>query len=377
MLKVLKKIINKFFSIFKIDDKKIVFQGNQNMVDGNPRAIYEYMKKSNPEYRLICIVNKGVNTSFIPKKDCVYYKTLKSYFHLSTAKYWIRSQSFGGLIEKRKGQVYIQTWHGHGALKKMSYDIDALNNIDRNVELEHVRDWDYFISTDKLDGDVIISSTNYKGKIVELGAPSLDQLINDSNNQEKIKNIKQEIGITNDNRKKIILYAPTFRDSDLDSKKVDVKIESLKNLKDYIILIRLHPLVEKKIDKKIFSKNFINVCDYYDVSNLLLITDVLISDYSSIVYEFGVLDRPMIFYAYDYDLYAKERGFYIEYNTLPGIIVKEEKELLNVIKSGIYESDEFNIKRSKFNKKYNKLNDGNATKRFVDLLVKGYFNESR
>lgn len=370
MKKILEIIVNNFFSIFKIDNNKIVFQGNQNMIDGNPRAIYEYMKKFFPSYRLICIVNKDVDISSIDSKDCVFYKTFKGYYHLATARYWIRSQSFGGLLKKRKGQVYIQTWHGHGALKKMSYDVDSLKATNNGEELEHVKDWDYFIATDELDGNVIKSSTNYKGKILELGAASMDLL--NQNNQEKSKMIKKELGIKN-NKKKIVLYAPTFREKDLESNLVTVPIEKLRDLDEYIFLVRLHPLIENKVDKKIFSKNIINVCDYYDVSNLLLISDILISDYSSIIYEFAILNRPMILYAYDYDLYQKERGFYIDYFTLPCPICYTQDELFECIKKQKYNLKKYQNQLKSFNNKYNKLNDGHATERIVNLITTGYF----
>ncbi len=375
--KIIKRFINKFFHIFKINDKKIVFQGNPNMLDGNPKAIYDYMKKNNPDYRLVCIVNKSVDVSNLPKSDYAFYRTFKEYFHLATAKYWIRSQSIGGLIEKRKGQVYIQTWHGHGALKKMSYDLENLKDLDKTVELEHVRDWDYYISTDKLDGEVIVSSTKYSGKIVELGAPSLDILVNECNNEKLKESIKNKIGISKDNNKKIVLYAPTFRDLNLKSDLVSVPIQMLKKLKDYVVLVRLHPLIENKIDKSLFSDNFINVCSYPDVTDLLLISDLLISDYSNVIYEYSLLNRPIILYAYDLESYEKERGFYIDYNSLPGIIVKDEKSLYETLRQEKYLDEKYKTKLNKFNDKYNKNNDGTVTKRIVDLIVSGYFNESR
>lgn len=370
MKKIIQIIINKFFSIFSINNNKIVFQGNQNMVDGNPRAIYEYMKEKYPNYRLICIVNKGVDTSSIDSKDCAFYKTFKGYYHLATARYWVRSQSFGGFLKKRKGQIYIQTWHGHGALKKMSYDVESLKKDNNGEELDHVRDWDYFISTDKLDGDVIKSSTNYKGKILELGAASLDLLV--QRDKKKINKIKEELGIKS-TKKKIVLYAPTFREKDLEANLVTVPIEKLKSLNEYIFLVRLHPLIEEKVDKRIFSKNIIDVCDYYDVSNLLLITDILISDYSSIIYEFAVLNRPMILYAYDYDSYLKERGFYVDYLTLPGPICYTQNQLYECINKQKYNQKKYGNQLKSFNNKYNKLNDGHATERIVNLITTGYF----
>ena len=176
------------------------------------------------------------------------------------------------------------------------------------------------------------------------------------------------------NNKPIILYAPTFREADLEQEKVDLNIESLKVLKDYNILLRLHPLIRNKIDENLYkkNKNFINCCHYPDISDILCITDILISDYSSIIYEFSILEKPIIFYAYDLEDYKKERGFYIEYpEDLPGKTVYNEKELLTTLLNIKKESKEYNKKLKQFNKKFNYLNDGKVCERFTKLLKNG------
>ena len=157
----------------------------------------------------------------------------------------------------------------------------------------------------------------------------------------------------------------------------EINKQKTKKLKDYVVLVRLHPLIENKIDKSLFSDNFINVCSYPDVTDLLLISDLLISDYSNVIYEYSLLNRPIILYAYDLESYEKERGFYIDYNSLPGIIVKDEKSLYETLRQEKYLDEKYKTKLNKFNDKYNKNNDGTVTKRIVDLIVSGYFNESR
>lgn len=208
----------------------------------------------------------------------------------------------------------------------------------------------------------------------------MDRTLKLANDSEFKKKLKLELNIEKlSKNKKIILYAPTFRDFELDYDCITLPINKLKKLKNYIILIRLHPLVRKCIDENIFNNsNFVNVCDYPDASDLLSIADILITDYSSIFFQFGVLDKPIIFYPYDYDKYISERGgFYLNYKKdLPGILVYDEDNLYNTILNIDIIFKKYRRKLDKFNKKYNEYSDGFACKRFVDKLNSGYFDES-
>lgn len=368
MKKMISKIINSIFKLFKIDNKKIVFQSGRGMIDGNPRALFEYMKKNNSDYKLIWLVTKDTN---ILTLEGNYYNSnsLRGLYHLATAKYWIRSESLGSIIEKRNEQVYIQTWHGHGAMKKMGYDVTN----DRNVcPLEHTKEWDYLLTNDPLDEKIMLSSTGYKGNILQIGTPLTDSILSKAKNDKFIKKLKKQLKIPND--KKVVLYAPTFRDNQLNKEYVDLQIDALSKLKNIVVLVRVHPLIRNKIDRKKFNENFINVCSYPDASDLLIITDLLISDYSSIIYEFGILNRPIVFYTYDLQEYIKDRGLYINFpEDLPGDMVNTEEELFNVV-NNIEKYEKKNRKKLKeFNKKYNMHNKGNVCKKFVDLLNNGYF----
>lgn len=373
MKKKLSIILNFLFKIFPIKNK-IVFECGRGLIDGNPKSVYEYMKEiKQKKYKLIWLVEKGTDVSMLDKKDYIYYKNPRAYYHLATAKYWIRSQSLGSIIKKRKGQIYIQLWHGNGALKKMGYDV---TNDSKRIPMEHVKDWDYYIASDDLDAECIKTSTGFKKNIEVLGMACMDSTLELEKDANKKQKILKQLGVTNKN-KKIILYAPTFRDFDLDENNViDIPIKKLAELNEYIILIRLHPLVRNKIDNNLFkNSNFINACNYPDASDLLPISDVLITDYSSIFYQYSPLNKPIVFYPYDYDKYKKLRGgFYIDYEKdLPGPICKTEKELYTTIKNidEVYRKYEPMLK--KFNKKYSKLSDGMACKRFVDKLMNDEF----
>lgn len=369
MKKIISFFINIIFSIFKVNDKRIIFESGRDLIDGNAKAIYDYMKDNKIDnYELIWIVTKNTDVSGLNKNEYAYYNTLKGYYYISTSKYWIKNQSIKTILKKKKNQVYIQLFHGNGVMKKMGYDV---TNDKERPRLEHTNDWDYYIANDDNEREVIKSSTGYNGNIKVLGMACTYNVRKDD---EKRKIILNKLNITN--TKKNILYAPTFRDYDLDKDKIDIPIDILSKFKDYNIIIRLHPLVRSKIDNSLFNyDNFINGCNYPDVSDILSITDILITDYSSIFYEYIHLNLPIIFYPYDYDNYVKLRGgFYINYKKeLPGPICYNEEELSEIIDNIDIVIEEYEKKRQLFNKKYNSLSDGKACERFVNALINDEF----
>lgn len=364
--------LNKLFAIFPIVPNKIVFESGRDLIDGNAKAIYNYIKKNDiNNYRTIWLVTKSTDVSDIDTNDYAYYKTLKGLYHLSTAKYLLKNQSIGEIITKKKGQIYIQLFHGNGVMKKQGYDVNEA--IERPV-VSHAKEWDYYIANDENDEKTIRSATGYNGKIEILGMAAVDTVINNCKDEQKKQNVLKHLNINNS--KKNILYAPTFRDYDLDKNIINIPIKELSKLKDYNIIIRLHPLVRTKVDKSLFNlDNFINGCNYPDVSDILAITDILITDYSSVFYEYMPKNSPIIFYPYDYDKYVALRGgFYVDYKKeLPGPICYTEKELLNVIKKIDEIHPQYIEKRRKFNKKYNNLSDGKASERLVNNLINNKF----
>jgi CDP-glycerol glycerophosphotransferase len=373
MKNFLKNILNVLVKILPIDNKKILFQSGRNKVDGNPYAIYKAFK-SNPinKYKCIWVVEAGTDVSMLDKGDYAYNKSLKGIISMATSKYLIRSQSIGG-IKKRKNQIYIQTWHGAGNFKKCGYD--TLPPKMRPTDTaEHARCWDFFIATDEKNKDMIRSSLNYKGEVLVLGNADTDALVNATVN-DKI-NILKKLHLEN-NKKKLILYAPTFRDDELESKEdIKLPIMQLQALKDAIILIRVHPWMNKKMKNITLPDNFINVGDYPNISDLYLISDVLITDYSSIIFPYMILNKPLVLYPYDYDKYVKLRkGFYLDYNSLPAPICKTEIELFNTLQDIPKISKDYQEQIKSFNKIYNSLNDGNVSIRFVENLKKGTFDK--
>ncbi len=379
MKNILSKILNFIFSFVKVKEKYIIFFSSRNRVDGNPKAIYLYMKEHyKDKYKYKYIVNKGMDVSCLEKKDICYYKTLKGYYYIACSKYWILSDSITTLLKKKKNQIYIQTYHGHGPVKRCGFEIESFRKTKeyQNGIAEHVKPWDIYISMCKKDEEHMKNSTGYNKKFCRIGIASTDDIVRSNKMTEKEKaEIKRKYHIPLD--KKVILYAPTYREKLLNQENIDIKINSLNNLKDSVVLVRLHPLLNSKINKDIFkNSNFINVCDVPDIVDLYPITDILISDYSASIYEYSLTNKKIVLYPYDYEEYDEFPGYIIDYDKImPGPICHTEEELYEVFKNEDNFFKDYSKKLKIFNEEFNYLNDGESTKRFVEKLLNGDFKE--
>ena len=174
----------------------------------------------------------------------------------------------------------------------------------------------------------------------------------------------------------IILYAPTWRDNQHEAGvgytyKTEVDFDKLqKELgQDYIILFRAHYFVSNQFNFERYKGFIYNVSDLDDINELYVIADLLITDYSSVFFDYANLKRPIVYYMYDFEAYKNEmRGFYIDLKELPGNIVRTEEELIKDIKE-VTNNFKYDKKYKKFNEKYNYLDDGNASKRVIERIV--------
>ncbi len=365
----MKRIINFFARLVRVKKNYIVFFASHK-VDGNPKSIYLYIKKHYSHlYRCIYLVDKNMDYEALDKRDVCFYRTLKGYYYQARAKYWILSDSTKTLINKKKNQIYIQTFHGHGPVKRGGLEIEKIRLENNASKLSHIKDWDYYISMCEEDEKHIINSTGYDKKVYRLGISSTDEIVNALGySKSRVDKLKKKYGIPLN--KKVILYAPTYREYLLGQANISLKIEKLKELTNYVVLVRLHPLLNSRIDKSIFDEgNFINVCDVGDIVDLYPVADILISDYSACIYEFALTKRKIILYPYDYKEYEKYPGYVIDYKkVMPGPICYDESKLYDIINNESDYFKDYSKRIGEFNKHYNYLNDGGATKRFVEYL---------
>ncbi len=377
---------------YKMDDKTILFEafGGRNYTC-SPKAIYEKMltMKEFKDYTFVWSfidpskheVKKDKRLKIIKSKSKEYYK------YISISKYWIVNSIIEEGITKKKDQVYVQCWHGT-PLKRLRYDIvvngASLNSVEEIRKRNDIdaKKFDYFISPSKYCTEKFTSAFNLKalGKeniIIEEGYPRNDFLFNKT--KKDIDAIKKKLGLPLD--KKVIFYLPTFRDNQHTSGvgytyKLGIDFDSLKKKfsKEYVILFSPHYFIENSIDLTKYKGFIYNVARYDEINELYLVSDIIMTDYSSVFFDYANLKRPMLFYMYDIDDYKGNlRDFYISLDELPGPIAKTQDELENNLKNIDKEFKKNKEKYEKFNEKYNYLDDGNASERVIKVIFKEMF----
>ena len=356
--------------------KKLVlfesFSGKQYSC--NPRAIYEHMVAENPDFDLIWSVNKR-NVKHFEENDVPYVKRLsfKWFLIMARAKYWVSNSRMPNWVKKPNHTIYLQTWHGT-PLKKLVADMEEVKmpgvNKDEYIRNFHkeVAQWDYLISPNHYSTEIFKRAFDFKNKLLETGYPRNDALVN-HNHAAAIKKIKEKFSIPES--KKVILYAPTWRDhhnSGPGDSHFDLQLD-LKQLQaslgqEYMVLLRLHSFISKKLVLDVDKSFAIDVSNYYDINELYLISDLLITDYSSVFFDYAILKRPILFFTYDLEEYRDDiRGFYFSLETeAPGPLVKTTSDLIKEIQSLKNPINSYEA----FRKKFLSLEDGYASKRVVN-----------
>lgn len=322
------------------------FHGKQ--FSDNPKAVYQEMKKSYPSYRLVWGVSKGHEEIFIKEEvDYVRRYSLKWLLTMPRAKGWVINTRTPIYMVKNKRTTYVQTWHGT-PLKKLGLDISEVKIAGydtasyREEFIKEAAVWDYLISPNSYCTDILPKAFGYQGQVLEVGYPRNDELVTKHADVKRINYLKSQLGIPLN--KQVILYAPTWRET----KKTNVTELTLdlaeieKQFKgEVVFLVRTHYLVSETIDFTRFGETIMNVSNYPDMKELLLITDLLITDYSSSLFDFAITKRPMLFYMYDrLDYEEKIRGVYFDVTEgLPGKIVTTEVSLINHLRQFVNGED--------------------------------------
>lgn len=375
----------------KTDAKTICFKAfNGKSYSCSPKAIYEYMltQEQFKDFKFIWVfkepekhryLEKNPNTTLVQDSTKAYLKAM------AVSKYWIHNYRVSDHIYPKENQIYVQCWHGT-PLKKLGYDITKGDNVLNSIEeirFKYKVDAAKFkaiLSPSRFASEKFISAWNLKaiGKencVIEQGYPRNDKLFHaDEADRQRVR---KALGIEGVN-KKIIFYAPTWRDNQHDSTigytyKTEVDFDKLKEAlgDEYIILFRAHYLVANSFDFEKYSGFVYDVSSYDDINDLYIVSDLLITDYSSVFFDYANLRRPMLFYMYDFDAYKNEmRDFYFDIDELPGPIVKDEDSLIEAIHGLDRYMLAYGEKYIAFHNKFNYLDDGHASARVVDAVMR-------
>lgn len=394
---VVRKVMRKYrrhqydsrYGDLPLDEKRVLFEVfNGRQYSCNPRAIYEEMRRDHrfDDFTFVWSFvepEKHKHIKALEGAKIVEYRS-KEYFHqVATSKYIITNAMLYGGIIRKDGQTIMETWHGT-PLKRLRCDIEAekgnVNNTLEEIKIRNDNDvvrYTHFLSpsawaTERFLSSFRLSALGMEDIMVEAGYPRNDIMSNFT--EDDAAKIKADLGIPEG--KTIILYAPTFRDNNHVSGEgytydLNLDFKSLRNKlgDDVVILFRTHYFIANSFDFSEYEGFIYNVSTIDDISELYTIADMLITDYSSVFFDYACLKRPMIFYMYDLDEYANDiRGFYLDINRLPGPITKTQEELEKNIIDMLHGNFVYDEKYEAFNKEFNYLDDGNASKRVIEAL---------
>lgn len=348
----------------RTDDNLALFVSNiGKSYSGSPREIYEYVR-SHQEYADIRCVWAFNDPEAFEKYglETIRFDTMQ-YFLLSLkAKYWITDVNIERSLKyKKKKTRFLNTWHGI-ALKHIGNDDPASGRYDYSY-------LDLLCVSGEHDKRVYRSALNAPDScFLECGMPRNDRLFR-ATEQER-RSIRQRLGIAEDQT--AILYAPTWRDSTNNGVSYDLNIPmDLKKWEKelgekYVLLFRAHDRTTKVMNVQ-YNDFVRDYCNYEDINDLYIAADILITDYSSVIFDYSILNKPLFCFAYDYEAYKKERGMYFDpEQEYPGGVIQTEDELLVKIKSAV--TDEQREEIAAFNKRFMEYSHGDATKICVEKL---------
>lgn len=379
--KYLYKKAFQYISNFPVKNNLIMFEsflGKQ--YSDNPRAIYQYLKDHHPEYKMYWSVDprfkKGLPQTGVPYVNRFSIKWL---FLTARARFWVTNSRMPLWIPKPKNTIYLQTWHGT-PLKKLAQDQKEVlmpgtttEKYKKNFHKES-RNWDYLVSPNRYSTEIFRSAFQFDKQMIESGYPRNDVFYS-TVRDERASAFKKNHGLPED--KKFILYAPTWRDNQyhqVGQYKMDLKLdlEKLRNElgEEYIVILRMHYLVAENFDLDAYQGFAYDFSKHEDIQDLYLISDLLITDYSSVFFDYANLKRPMIFFTYDIDEYRGDiRGFYFNFEEeAPGPIVKTTEEVIEAIKNMSRDQDS-NKRFNDFYQRFCYLEDGHAAERVVKEVI--------
>lgn len=354
----------------RVKKNRIVFFNCHNKYSCNPKSIIELLHKRNPDFEIIWVKLQANSllSQVPPYIKCLERFSWEAFRAIMSAKIIIDNgwtYQEGAYVPKNNGQILIQTWHGSLGFKR--FDTDK-NKSRLRAAKRHGRLTDYCISNSTFETNEVYLGTFYKNsKILEFGHARNDILFavkqSDELNQIRLKfNIPLHAVV--------VLYAPTFRDDKnknlqtLDFNRVIKTIEKRYDKPCYI-LYRRHIISRQA---PVFSEKVIDVSMYPEIQELLLITDIGITDYSSWLLDFSLTGRPGFLYAPDITSYLNERGFYYPLSTTPFPLSHSNDELISKIET----FDPFQYKKDLkcFLKNKGCIEDGRATLRIVEFIEK-------
>ncbi|MBC9226160.1 hypothetical protein GL325_07505 [Aeromicrobium sp. 636] len=354
----------------------VVFESDRgNAYGGSPRALFERLHERGTPLELWYVNNSTLRVP--PGTNKVFRLTPRYFWTLSRARYWVFNQNVHDLCKRPRGTYYLQTWHGT-PLKRMQNDVPVMHgraeDYHRKAQ-ELVERWSALVSPSEYATAAFRSAFGFTGPIIESGYPGND-VFHTEEGRRRARETRLRLGLAED--RTVVLYAPTFRDDGraagakgawahdmaLDLGRFAERLGS-----DVTLLVRLHPLVKFTWPKDL-DASIVNVSKYPDTQDLLLVADALITDYSSIMFDYAQRQRPIISYVYDLEHYRDElRGFYVDLEEIaPGPVVRTSDEVIDAVANLSDLETRYADRLAAFRERFGSLEDGHASDRVIDAV---------
>ena len=370
------------FRVFPVDrNKTFLIATHDDSPEGNIAIAAKAIKKARPSMRFVHFTKND-------KPSRVFSFFMGKAYHMATSGVILLDNTFMPMAYTpiSKKTVVIQLWHGTGTIKKFGQDTDD-RDIARIARRGNKRLTWLIVNSQKTKRQYAGAFGIDEKRIRTTGLPVTDLMLDADIMEEKRRRFFRYLRgkISDPDRKKYVLYAPTFRDEQTDRPGLGFDVEKLLSVigDNVVLLLRFHPHVSENFSKsmsgeiipKCVRDRVVDVSGYPGVATLLSVSDVLVTDYSSIIFEYALLKRPMIFYAYDLEEFSKHgRGFYEDYlSHVPGTVTKDEEGLQKALADALsrgFDNAENKAKISKFLHDNYRRMDGRAAARVASLALR-------
>ncbi len=342
----------------------------------SPKYIYEYLSKAYPgKYRCIWVIDKK-NTRIPYRNKKIKRFSIAYYYYLARCGYFVFNGRQPEWAKKRPESIFLQTWHGT-PLKKLVFDIEDVSSATPRYKQQvykQSRAWDYLIAPNAFSSETFRRCFMFDNTMLDTGYPRND-ILHAPDRDKLAVELRCRLGIPSE--KKVLLYAPTWRDDEYYAKgqykfelhmDLDYMREALGN--EYVLLLRTHYFIADSLDVSALSGFAYNVSRYDDISKLYLISDILITDYSSVFFDYANLKRPMLFFTYDLEKYRDVlRGFYFDIEKeVPGPLLYTTEEVADAVKNIRTIQKEYAPRYEIFYQRFCGWEDGHASQKVVESV---------
>ncbi|WP_417539726.1 CDP-glycerol glycerophosphotransferase family protein [Marinobacter sp.] len=337
---------------------------------GNPRYLYEALRLRRPDLQFVWSYE---GSECIPGHPLIVNRRSDDYYRLlAQARYRVNNVLFP-VHGKKPSTRYLQTWHGT-PLKRLGFDIeiDGPEMQARENFFRESRSWDALLSANAFSSETLCRAFRYQGEVLEVGYPLADSL---TPSQARRRALIESFGLPSN--KRFVLYAPTWRDDqaigpwqhrfDL---QLDLERFAREAPQDLVLLIKSHHLVAERLNQERLPANVVDLSRCDDINELCELADVLITDYSSVFFDFAATGRPILFFCYDLSSYAsKVRGFYLGIpDDLPGPVAQDNDELIAMLGSLDLIEVAYAESYAAFRQRFCSHCDGRSADRLIDAF---------